>query len=120
MQRDRDLFQWPTFAPRVERDGHRRAGAERGQKKIVGRRPGIGPAGSDRFVALETVRPDFNFLSKSCSAAADNYMRRIVRSIGGHRSSHSLYSLRNVIPIPFPSFAIVRRKGLAPNRTVFV
>jgi len=56
-----------------------------GEEKIVRRRSHICSAESDRFIAFETVRTDFNLLSKSARVAADNYMRRTVRNVRCHR-----------------------------------
>ena len=84
VQRDLYTLEWPPLASRIERDRHRRAGAERGEKKIVRRRPGICSAESDRFIAFETIRADFNLLSKPSRTAADDYMRRTIRSVGCH------------------------------------
>ena len=85
VQRNRYLLQRPALSSRIERDGHRRARAERGQKKIVGRRPDVGPAESDRLIAFEMMWTDFDFLGKPGAAAADYHVRRTVRSVGCHR-----------------------------------
>src|SRR5207245_4230073 len=61
------------------------AHAERGQEKIVRRRPGVSPAESHRFIAFETMRTDLNFLGKPSRAAADDHVRGTVRGVGCHR-----------------------------------
>src|SRR5207245_225361 len=84
VQRNRYILEWPPLSSRIERDRHRRAGAERGEEKIVRRRPHICSAESDRFIAFETMRTDFNFLGEPSRTAADDYMRRTIRSVGYH------------------------------------
>ncbi len=78
VQRNHYLLQRPTLSSRIERDGHRSARAERGQKKVVRRWPRVCPAESDRLIAFETVRADLNFLSKPSRTAADNHVRGTV------------------------------------------
>src|SRR5438309_5568067 len=84
VQRNRYILEWPPLSSRIERDRHRRAGAERGEEKIVRRRPHICSAEGDRFIAFETMRTDFNFLGESSRTSADDYMRRTIRSVGCH------------------------------------
>jgi hypothetical protein len=84
VQRNRYTIEWPALALRIERDCHRCARAERGQKKIVRGRPGICSAERKRLIAFESMRTDLNLLRKARAAAANDYAWRIVRSVSCH------------------------------------
>ncbi len=70
----------PASSAGVKRDRHRSAGAERSQKKVVGRWSGIGPTESDRFIAGKTVLANFNCLGKAGGISANDDVWRTVRS----------------------------------------
>ena len=55
-ERDRGPHQRQLLVLGVDPQRHRRAGAEPRQQEIVGRRPGIEPAGGDRLVGGQPVR----------------------------------------------------------------
>ena len=57
LQAHGDGLQRPLLASRVQRERHRRSGAEGGQQQIVGVGPGAVTAGLDRLVGHELVRP---------------------------------------------------------------
>ena len=87
-QRNGYVLKRPTSSARIQRDRHRSAGAERSQKKVVGRWTGIGPAKSDRFIASKTVRTNLNCLGKAGGIAPDDDVWRTVGNDFWHRSSN--------------------------------
>ncbi len=71
----RHTFERPLLGPRVHRHRHRRAGTERREKQIVGRRPRIFPADLDRFVRGQPMWTDNDLLREPRGIASYNYIR---------------------------------------------
>ena len=71
-QTNRDTLQWPLLSPRVQREGHRGARAERRQEQIVWRGATVGSPSRRRFVAEEAVRAGGDFLGKTAGTAAND------------------------------------------------
>src|SRR5437868_145322 len=87
-QRNGHILKRPTSSARIKRNRHRSAGAERSQKKVVGRRSSIGTAKGYRFVAGKTVGADFNCLGKAGGIATDDDVQRTVGNDFWHGSSN--------------------------------
>jgi hypothetical protein len=64
-QSDPEGLQRPAFASRVQRDSHRRSGAQSSQQQIIRVRACISPAKGNRLVCAESVRARFNRLRES-------------------------------------------------------
>src|SRR5207247_11416519 len=60
-----DAVERPALASRIQRERHRRSGAERDQEIVVRRRPCVGAAVDDRLVRDEAMLADENFLGES-------------------------------------------------------
>src|SRR5438094_164224 len=69
----RHALERPPFPSRIQRDGHRRSGAEGGQQQIVRAGPAVGPTGGDGLVGDEPVAPDGDLLDESLRAAAHDH-----------------------------------------------
>src|SRR2546426_10433310 len=63
-QSDRDVVQGPVLPSRVQRDGHRRSGAEGTEEEVVRTGAGIGAAVGYRLVRQETMATDCDLLRK--------------------------------------------------------
>ena len=73
-------FKRPLLRSRVHGHGHRRAGTERGEKQIIGRRPGIFPADLDWFVRGQPMWTGNDLLGKPRGVAAYDYIRALPSS----------------------------------------
>src|SRR5205085_5105283 len=62
----------PLLPSRIQRDGDRHSGAERGRNQLVGIGSAIGAAGADRFVDDQMMRADRDLLRKVLRAAAND------------------------------------------------
>jgi hypothetical protein len=66
-------LQGPTLASRVQRNRHRRSGAERCQEQVIRRGARIGAADGTRLVGKEPVRACFHSLREPRGHAANNH-----------------------------------------------
>ena len=60
----RHALEGPLLPSRVQRDRHRRSGAERDQQEVIGRGPGVGAAVRDRLVRGQMMPTDEHLLRK--------------------------------------------------------
>ena len=77
-QADGNVFERPRFAAGISPKRHRSARAQRREKQVVGRRPGVRAAGRCRFVRMETVLTRLNLLRETGSAAANEHTSIVI------------------------------------------
>src|SRR5258705_6602805 len=80
---DRDVIQGPSFPSRIQRDGHRRSGAQGPEQEVVGTRAGIGTAVGHGLVRQEVVAAGTDLLRKPGCAATYLYHTGIERLVHG-------------------------------------
>src|SRR5947208_11506064 len=68
-QANRHAADWPPFPSRIQRDRHRRSGAEGCQQQIVRPEPPVGPSGGHRLVGDQARTPRGDLLGESVSPA---------------------------------------------------
>src|ERR687892_1318124 len=75
--------QGPLLASRVQRDGHGRSRPQRDQQVIIGRWPGVGPAGRFRLVGREVMPVHDHVLAESGCATTHHHERHVLSSPSG-------------------------------------